>query len=167
MIVTSDGGVAERSRLLRNYGQHEGLSSVILGHNSRLDELHAAVLRVKLRMLEEWNRRRREIAGLYREGLRELPLGMQAETGESNYHLFVITCSERDRLRSHLAALGIPTLVHYPIPLHRQKAFQEFSTKACPNADLLGARVLSLPIHAFLSNGEAERVIDGVRSFFR
>src|SRR5436309_7679579 len=120
MIVTSDGGVAERSRLLRNYGQHEGLSSVILGHNSRLDELHAAVLRVKLRMLEEWNRRRREIAGLYREGLRELPLGMQAETGESNYHRFVITCSERDSLRSHLAALGIPTLVHYPIPLHRQ-----------------------------------------------
>jgi len=129
MIVTSDGGVAERSRLLRNYGQHEGLSSVILGHNSRLDELHAAVLRVKLRMLEEWNRRRREIAGLYREGLRELPLGMQAETGESNYHLFVITCPERDRLRSHLAALGIPTLVHYPIPLHRQRRSKNLARK--------------------------------------
>jgi len=167
MIVTWDAGIAERSRLLRNYGQRENVSSEMLGHNSRLDELHAAVLRVKLRMLDEWNQRRREIAGLYRKALGELPLGLQAETGESNYHLFVITSSERDKLRAHLNSLGIPTLVHYPIPVHRQKAFREFSPERCPNADLLCSRVLSLPIHAFLSNGEAERVIDGVRSFFQ
>ncbi|PYS51361.1 MAG: erythromycin biosynthesis sensory transduction protein eryC1 [Acidobacteria bacterium] len=166
MIVTSDAAIAERSRLLRNYGQREHLSSEILGRNSRLDELHAAVLRVKLRTLDQWNRRRREIARIYRKALGELPLGMQAETGESNYHLFVITTAERDKLRAHLASRGIPALVHYPIPLHRQKAFREFSPEPCPHADLLCSRVLSLPIHAFLSNGEAERVIDGVRSFF-
>ncbi len=167
MIVTSDAGIAKRSRLLRNYGQHENFSSEILGQNSRLDELQAAVLRVKLRTLDDWNRRRREIARMYREAFDGLPLAMQAETGTSNYHLFVITTAERDKLRAHLASLDIPTLVHYPIPVHRQRAFREFNPGRCPNADSLCARVLSLPIHAFLSNGEAERVFDGVRSFFK
>jgi dTDP-3-amino-3,4,6-trideoxy-alpha-D-glucose transaminase len=167
MIVTSDAGIAERSRLLRNYGQRDNYSSDIFGQNSRLDELHAAILRVKLKKLDEWNRRRRQIADLYRRGFHGLPLVMQTETGTSNYHIFVVVCPERDKLRAHLAALDIPTLIHYPVPLHRQKAFSEFNPARCPQADLLSSRVLSLPIHAYLSNGDVERVIEGVRSFFK
>jgi dTDP-4-amino-4,6-dideoxygalactose transaminase len=167
MIVTSDIAIAQQARLLRNYGQRENYRSEVIGENSRLDELHAAILRVKLRKLDSWNIRRRQIASRYREGFRELPLGLQAETGSSNYHLFVVTCSDRDKLRAHLTELDIPTLIHYPIPLHRQRAFAEFGPARCPNADRLCERALTLPMHAFLTDIEVERVIDGVRSFFR
>ena len=167
MIVTSDATVANRSRLLRNYGQHENYSSEILGGNSRLDELHAAVLRLKLRRLDEWNRQRRSLATKYRAAFADFPLGMQLETGASNYHLFVITSAQRDKLRTHLQKLDIPVLIHYPYPLHRQKAFAEFQPARCPNADVFCSRVLSLPMHGFLTDAEADRVIDGVQSFFR
>jgi len=166
MIVTSDPRLAKQCRLLRNYGQHENYSSEIPGQNSRLDELQAAILRVKLRKLEEWNTRRRAVAAKYRAAFGELPFEMQAETGSSNYHLFVLATPQRDKLRAHLSDLNIPALVHYPIPLHRQNAFAEFAPGRCPNADLLCSRVLSLPMHAFLSDGEVERVIEGVRGFF-
>jgi dTDP-4-amino-4,6-dideoxygalactose transaminase len=166
MIVTSDVEVADKARLLRNYGQRENYSSEIVGQNSRLDEVHAAILRVKLRALDDWNNRRRAIAARYREAFKELPIGMQAETGSSNYHLFVVTTPQREKFRAHLSELEIPTLVHYPIPLHRQKAFGEFGPARCPHADQLCASVVSLPIHAFMSEGETHRVIEGVRGFF-
>jgi dTDP-3-amino-3,4,6-trideoxy-alpha-D-glucose transaminase len=167
MIVTSEAAVADRARMLRNYGERESQSSQILGDNSRLDELQAAILRVKLRRLESWNRRRRQIAETYRNGLKDSPLGLQAENGSSNYHLFVVTTPSRDPLRRHLASLDIPTLVHYPTPLPRHKAFAEFNPARCPNADQLCARVLSLPIHPALADHEVERVVEGVRAFFR
>src|SRR5215471_6170383 len=167
MLVTSDSNIAKQSRLLRNYGQHENYRADILGQNSRLDEIHAAILQVKLRKLEQWNSLRRAVAARYRTAFREVPVGLQAETGSSNYHLFVITTPQRDKLRAHLAELNIPTLLHYPIPLHRQKAFAEFSPARCPNADLLCSRVLSLPMHAFLSDGDVNRVIEGVAKFFK
>jgi dTDP-4-amino-4,6-dideoxygalactose transaminase len=167
MIVTSEPAVADQARLLRNYGQRESYTSKILGENSRLDDLHAAILRVKLRRLDEWNNRRREIAAQYREAFREYPIGLQAETGSSNYHLFVMTSPKREKLRTHLADLNIPTMIHYPYPLHRQEAFAEFGPSRCPNADLLCSRVLSLPMHAFLTDGEVNRVIEGVSGFFR
>ncbi len=166
IIVTSEAAIAEKARLLRNYGQRENYSSEILGQNSRLDELHAAILRVKLRKLDEWNRRRRAIAAEYRRAFQRLPLGLQSETGSSNHHLFVVTTPQRDKLRSYLASEDIPTLVHYPTPLHRQKAFAEFGPARCPTADQLCSRVLSLPIHAFMKAGDVERVISAVGSFF-
>jgi dTDP-4-amino-4,6-dideoxygalactose transaminase len=166
MIVTSDHALAGKSRLLRNYGQRKNYSSDIVGENSRLDELHAAILRVKLRRLDQWNTRRRAIAAKYREALRDLPIGLQAEAGSSNYHLFVITSAQRDKLKAHLGELNIPTLIHYPYPLHRQRAFAEFRPAPCPNADLISSRILSLPMHAFLTDMEVNRVIDGVRGFF-
>jgi dTDP-4-amino-4,6-dideoxygalactose transaminase len=167
MLVTSDAGVAERARLLRNYGQRENHFCEMVGHNSRLDELHAAILRVALKRLNDWNRRRCEIASIYREEFKSLPLTMQAQTGTSNYHIFAITVADRDKLRAHLADKNIPTLVHYPLPLHRQKAFAEFNPARCPNADLLCSRVLSLPMHAFLTDGEVARVIEAVQGFFK
>ena len=167
MLVTSDPTIAEASRLLRNYGQHENYSSKILGENSRLDELHASILRVHLRKLDEWNSRRRAIAEKYREAFHELPLGMQAENGKSNYHLFVVTTAHRDRLRSYLEECEVPTLIHYPVPLHRQKAFLEFGPARCPNADLVCSRVLSLPMHQFLTGADVDRVIESVHEFFK
>ncbi len=166
MIVTSSPAFAERCRLLRNYGQRQNYSSEILGQNSRLDEIQAAILRVKLKRLEGWNRRRREIASVYRAAFAELPLSMQAEAGTSNYHLFVVATAGRDQLQGHLRSLGIPATVHYPIPLHRQKAFAGLSPARCPNADLLCSRVLSLPIHACMPDSEVGQVIEAVQSFF-
>ena len=167
ILVTSDATIAEASRLLRNYGQRENYSSKILGENSRLDELHAAILRLNLRRLDEWNGRRRAIAEKYREAFRELPIGLQAQTGKSNAHLFVVTTAHRDRFRSYLDECGVPTSIHYPVPLHRQKAFAEFRPARCPNADLLCSRVLSLPMHAFLSDADVDRVIETVHEFFK
>jgi dTDP-4-amino-4,6-dideoxygalactose transaminase len=167
MIVTSDVVISRKARLMRNYGQRENYVSEILGENSRLDEIHAAILRVKLRRLEQWNSRRRSIAAKYRAAFQELPIGLQSETGASNYHLFVITSPQRDQLRAHLDEAGIPTLIHYPYPLHRHKAFDEFGAVRCPNADLLCSRLLSLPMHAFLTDGEVDRVIEAVRGFFK
>jgi dTDP-3-amino-3,4,6-trideoxy-alpha-D-glucose transaminase len=167
MIVTSDPALAGKCRLLRNYGQRENYSSGVIGTNSRLEDLHAAILRIKLRRLDQWNSRRRVIAARYREAFRDLPVGLQAESGSSNCHLFVITCPDRDRLRTHLEELGIPTLIHYPHPLHRQKAFEEFHPARCPNADVLSERVVSLPMHAFLSDADVDLVITGVTDFFR
>src|SRR5260370_28896410 len=105
------------------------------------------MLRVSFRALDEWNHRRREIAARYREAFRELPLGMQAGTGKSNYHLFVVTIPQRDKFRAHLAECDIPTLIHYPVPLHPQKAFADFGPARFPHADHLCPRVLSLPTH--------------------
>ena len=167
MLVTSDAMIAETSKLLRNYGQRENYSSKILGENSRLDELHAAILRVNFRQLDEWNRRRRAIAEKYREAFHELPLGLQAQTGKSNDHLFVVTTPHRDQLRSYLEECNVPTLIHYPVPLHRQKAFAEFGPARCPNAELLCSRVLSLPMHAFLLDADVGRVIESVHEFFK
>lgn len=166
MIVTSDAAVAERARLIRNYGQRENYAAEIPGDNSRLDEIHAAILRIKLKKLDVWNRRRREIAGVYRRAFENLPVETQAGAGKSNYHLFVVRTAKRDALRQHLAALDIPSMIHYPIPLPRQKAFARFKPGRCPNADSLCASVLSLPIHPALADHEAERVISAVTSFF-
>jgi len=168
MIVTSDRTVATRAGLTRNYGQRENYSSEVLGDNSRLDDLQAAILRVKLKRLDAWNARRREIAAAYRSAFDEMPFTMQRERGRSNYHLFVIATSDRDALRRHLLAQDIPTAIHYPIALPRQKAFEAFSKgpASCPNAERLCSQVLSLPIHPSLADYEVERVVAAVRSFF-
>ena len=167
MIVTSSVALADRCRLLRNYGQRESYASEVIGRNSRLDEIHAAILQVKLKRLDSWNRRRGQIAAAYRSAFADLPLTMQAETGTSNYHLFVVMTSHRDRLRDHLRSSDIPSLVHYPIPLPRQKAFLDFSPERCPNADMICSRVLSMPIHGSMTDSDVERVIEAVQHFFR
>jgi dTDP-4-amino-4,6-dideoxygalactose transaminase len=166
MLLTSNPEIAERARMLRNYGQRTNYISEMLGENSRLDEVHAAILSVKLKRLDAWNDRRREIAAIYRQELSGLPVGMQAESGQSNYHLFAVTTPQRDALQRHLSTHEIPSLVHYPVPLSRQKAFVEFEPAECRNADRLCAEVLSLPIHGSMRNSEVDQVIDSVRKFF-
>jgi len=167
MIVTDDRSLANSLRLLRNYGQSGHYASEIEGVNSRLDELQAAMLRVKLGWLDRWNERRRQIARIYRTGLQNVPVTLQQTTGTTNNHLFVIQTHERDELRSFLATKEIPTLVHYPIPLHRQKAFAAYDPNPCPNADKIANEVLSLPIHGHMETDQADFVVHCIREFFK
>ena len=131
-VTTGDQALAEKLTMLRNYGQRRRYYHEIIGINSRLDEIQAAILAAKLPHLDAWNRRRRQIAGLYTAGLAGLPalLPVEAPGGEHVYHLYVIQVTERDRLQLFLAERGIQTLIHYPIPAHLQPAYAGLGYKA-------------------------------------
>ncbi|MBC7247090.1 MAG: DegT/DnrJ/EryC1/StrS family aminotransferase [Actinobacteria bacterium] len=169
LVVTGDPSLARRLRMLRDYGRRDRDTLQEVGLNSRLDELQAAFLRTKLRRLEEWNRRRRELARRYLEGLRDLPLGLPPWTGgdEHCFHLFVVLCREREGLREHLARAGVETAVHYPLPLHLQPPFREGSSRPCPAAERAAREVLSLPLYPYLTDDEQDAVIAAVRSFYQ
>ena len=141
------------------------------GFNSRLDEIQAAVLRVKLRYLDEWNERRRRIGALYLKGLRETGLGLPAvpDWAEPVWHLFVVGSRERDALQRHLEQAGIGTLIHYPIPPHLQDAYRDLGLGegTLPISEAIHREVLSLPIGPHLTEAEASRVIQAVRQLDR
>jgi dTDP-4-amino-4,6-dideoxygalactose transaminase len=169
-VTTNDDPLADRVRVLRNYGSRKKYYNEIRGHNSRLDPLQAAFLRVKLRHLGEWNRRRDRIARFYLEHLEGLPgLGLPrvAPHAGHGWHLFVITHAERDRLRLFLEQRGVGTLIHYPVPPHLSDAYNDLGYKAgdFPLTENLAASVLSLPIGPHLSLEEAESVVECVREF--
>ncbi|HEU0176380.1 MAG TPA: DegT/DnrJ/EryC1/StrS family aminotransferase [Blastocatellia bacterium] len=166
-VVTNDAEVAERVALLREYGWRERYVSDQPGFNSRLDELQAAVLRVKLKYLDEENARRREIARVYdvRLATTSLRLPERPAGVESVYHQYVARCDERDGLREHLRERGVETLVHYPVPVHLQPAYRTRVTVhrgALPATEQAARQVLSLPMHAQLSDEQVERVCDAI-----
>ncbi len=168
-ITTSDAALAERLRTLRNYGSRIKYVNDELGFNSRLDPIQAAVLGVKLRYLDEWNQRRKSIARLYAERLdgTGVLLPDVPEWADPVWHLFVLRHSERDAMMRYLGDRGIGTLIHYPIPPHRQRAYASlgFDPEGFPVANSLAAEVLSLPIGPQLSLAEAEGVAELVRAF--
>jgi len=149
-VVTDDAALADRVRILRNYGSREKYVHEVKGFNSRLDPLQAALLRVKLKYLDLWNARRGAVAAAYTRGLAPLspPLILPAvhPDAEPVWHQYVIRCAERDSLRTHLARCGIETLVHYPIPPHCQQAYRDRRGARLPAAEDLAATSLSLPI---------------------
>lgn len=169
-ITTNDPQIAKRVSILRNYGSSEKYVNIEKGVNSRLDPLQAAILRVKLRHLPEWNARREAIAQRYASRLRGLPLGLPAtQSGAIHaWHLYVVSTTERDALQAHLSGAGIGTLIHYPIPPFRQDAYREFLPRAAqwPIADRLACEVLSLPMGPHLSLPQADAVADAVTDFF-
>jgi dTDP-4-amino-4,6-dideoxygalactose transaminase len=167
-VATNDDGIAARLRMLRTYGWDEQRVCMMDGMNSRLDELQAAILSAKLPFLDRDNERRRAIAARYREGLRHLPLQMQAENvaGHHAYHLFVIVTKGRDALRSHLQKDGVEAGIHYSPPNHRHPAFEAFSSRPLPETESLADRVLSLPIYPELADEEVDRVLASVRRHF-
>jgi len=171
MIVTDDEELASRLRSLRDYGRVDRDRLGDIGLNSRLDELQAALLRVKLRRLDGWNRRRRELARRYLESLAGLRLRLPQWDGEEDhcFHLFVVESEEREALRSHLDDRGIQTAVHYPLPLHLQQPYLQGGVPAtsCPVAERVAEQALSLPLYPNLTDGEQERVIEAIRGFFR
>jgi len=140
-VVTNDDALAARIRLLRNHGQRRRFYHVAVSTNSRFDDLQAAILRVKLRHLDQWNARRRHLAEIYRQGLRDLPLHLPVEQpwARSNYHLFVARVRGRDAFRRRLAAQGVGSDVHYPLPVHLHPAYRRLgwqTPRSCPGRSL-------------------------------
>jgi len=178
-ITTSDNALADRVRILRNYGSDIKYHHEIKGFNSRLDELQAAMLRVKLRKLDEWNERRRKIAEVYLESLAplsstcchpssdlhsELTLPFVPSWVEPSWHLFVVRHKRRDELQRKLNDKGISTMVHYPIPPNRQKAYcdLDYNSGSFPVSEQLAREVLSLPMSPHLTRGEQEVVVSAL-----
>jgi len=167
-VTTNDVSLAESIRALRSYGSQVKYQHEQLGANSRLDAIQAAILGVKLKHLKLWNARRREIAEQYDEGFKQLSwLKTPALAAGSVWHLYVVEVRERDRFQAHLTEQGIQTLIHYPVPSHRQKAYaaSPVARASLPRSEALGGTVLSLPIGPHLSDSEVTRVIDAVRRF--
>jgi dTDP-4-amino-4,6-dideoxygalactose transaminase len=158
-IVTDDGEFADRLRRLRNGGQRDRYTHEEFGVNSRLDEIQAAVLRAKLPRLAAATARRRQLAAAYREVLQGAPVEVPPQCDPGHvYHLFVVRSRERAALRARLAAAGIETLIHYPVPIPDQRAFMDSPYTDCPVADRVCGEVLSLPLYPALSDADVSRV---------
>jgi hypothetical protein len=171
MCVTSDVELQRKLRMLRVHGIERRYHHDLHGYNSRLDELQAAILRVKLPHLAAWNSRRAEIAAQYNAGLAGLPLEIpQVAPGNTHiYHVYAILAERRDELQKHLADNGVPTLIYYPVPLHLQKCYSDLNWKAgdYPVAEAVSRRILPLPMYPELTQAQVDHVIQQVRSFYR
>lgn len=164
-VVTRDADLAARVRRLRSYGQTSRDAAAERGTNSRLDELQAALLRVRLAYLDEHNHQRRELAAAYRAELSGVELPSVHSLAEHVYHLFVVRHAERDALRARLARAGIGTLVHYPVPVHLQPAYRDLTggVGTLPATERAAAEVLSLPLWIGLERRHIEEVARAVR----
>jgi dTDP-4-amino-4,6-dideoxygalactose transaminase len=170
-VITRDAKRAERLRMLRNYGERpdQRYHHAVQGFNSRLDELQAAILRVKLRHLDADNERRREIAAWYAAHLNNSCLVLPAEQPWAHhvYHLYVVRTRHRDALREHLARWEVGTQIHYPVPLHLQEANAYLGVPAgsCPEAESAASELLSLPIYPELTDEQLRHVAAAVNAF--
>jgi dTDP-4-amino-4,6-dideoxygalactose transaminase len=169
-VTTNDDDLADKIRMLRNYGSKVKYHNLTKGYNSRLDEFQASFLRVKLKYLDEWNARRAHLAGLYCELLKntDLILPFVPAHMKAAWHIFAIRTPQRGLLQKTLQANGIETLIHYPVPPHLQPAYQELGLAAGSFliSERIHAEVLSLPIGPHLSTTELERVVDVIQSHF-
>lgn len=170
-ITTNDAELAQMLKAIRNYGSHEKYKNLVPGVNSRLDEIQAAILNVKLKFLDQENQHRRHIADLYLKEIQnpaiELPCkNIDTETyAQHVWHLFVIRTKYREKLQQYLAENGVQTLIHYPIPPHQQQAYQEWNGLSFPVSEQMHAEVLSLPIGPTLSMDEAKQVVQLCNGF--
>lgn len=171
-ITTNDEELAQTIRALGNYGSHKKYENMYKGVNSRLDEMQAALLRIKLNYLDTETKRRQEIAAMYCEGIENdkiiLPLTSDSSAlsrKDCVWHLFVIRSNEREKLQTHLANQGIQTLIHYPIPPHHQKAYKNFSSHTYPITEAIHNEVISLPISPIMSDDQVQSVINAINSY--
>ncbi|NPV81867.1 MAG: DegT/DnrJ/EryC1/StrS family aminotransferase [Firmicutes bacterium] len=175
MVVTNNSEIAERVRMLRVHGAKKKYYHEILGCNSRLDEIQAGILRVKLGHLAGWTQRRREIAARYLELLNEIPqvlsgllrLPEEAPGAKHVYHQFTVATPERDWLQKHLKENGVGSTVYYPLPLHLQVVFRDLGYREgdFPEAERASREVLSLPMFPELTDEEVARVVEVIREF--
>lgn len=163
-IITDDAAYAAKLRQLRNYGQTQKYHHAIKGMNSRLDEMQAAILRVKLAHLDQHNALRREVAAWYDAGLEGVTLPVEAEKCYHVYHLYVVRHPRRDGLMSMLRERGIGTLIHYPIPNHLQEACSKlgYSPGDLPVTEQVASEIVSLPLYVGLTEPEVTEVIEGI-----
>jgi dTDP-4-amino-4,6-dideoxygalactose transaminase len=170
MLVTDDPALAKQAAMLRNYGQSERYHHPLVGLNSRLDEVHAAMLSARLVWLDAFNARRQVVAAAYHAGLRHPEVRLLAPPVESAahvHHLFVVACERRAALQAHLKAHDVQTLIHYPVPVHRQPPCSHLRTdpSGLTASERHAATCLSLPCHPQLSDADVEQVIETVNSF--
>jgi len=161
MLVTNDEELTGRLRMMRNYGQLKKYYHQFIGVNSRLDEIQAAILRVKLKHLDEWNEKRRKVARLYDEFLEdsEVITPTQSEYAKHVYYVYVIRHKNRDKLEEHLEKNSIQTLIHYPIPVHRQKAYSDLGFQLnLPVTEKICNETLSLPMHPWMNSDEVSTI---------
>lgn len=166
-VTTNDETLAKTLFALRNYGSHKKYENLYKGVNSRLDEIQAAMLRVKLRHLEIETNRRQQIARYYLASIDNplVKLPLVSHDLAHVWHLFVMCCEKREALQNYLAEMGIQTLIHYPIPPHKQQAYSEFFSKSLPITELTHKQVLSLPLDPSMSDKTIEFVIKAVNGF--
>ena len=169
-ITTNDAELAHMLKALRNYGSHEKYKNLVLGVNSRLDEIQAAMLNVKLKFLEQETQYRRQIANLYLEEIKNPIIELPSINDAKNYtqhvwHLFVIRTKHREALQKYLTEHEVQTVIHYPIPPHKQQAYKEWNDLSLPISEQIHAEVLSLPIGPNLSMDEAEKVVQLCNGF--
>ena len=169
MIVTGDELLAKKLKALRVHGIERRYFHDSHGYNSRLDEIQAAILRVKLPHLKNWNARRGQIAARYSGGLDGLPLtAPSTSTGDTHvYHVYAILTDQRNELQQFLADRGIPTIIYYPRPLHLQRVYEElgYHEGDFPVAESISQRILPLPIYPELTDAQAAYVVDTLRQF--
>ncbi len=160
MIVTNNEEIAEKLRMLRNYGQSKKYHHDFMGVNSRLDEIQAAILQVKLKHLDEWNEKRRMIAKRYNELLEnsEIAIPLEKDYAKHVYHLYVIKHKDRNKLQQQLLKDGIQTQIHYPIPVHKQKAYLDLVDAQLPITEKICDEILSLPMHPFMGSNEVSTI---------
>jgi dTDP-4-amino-4,6-dideoxygalactose transaminase len=163
----------DRLLKLRNYGQSKRYHHDIVGINSRLDELQAAILSAQIPFVDEWNVRRKEIAKKYTSGLNKLKSVVQtpveATDSDHVYHLYVIQCEQRDELQAFLETKGVGTLIHYPTPAHRQEAYKylNYASGSLPVTETVAKRILSLPLFPELTDAQVEHVVESIDEFFK
>lgn len=167
-IVCNNSKFFNRVRLLRNYGEENRYNSILIGHNSRLDELQASILSVKLKYLNSWNKKRRALAKRYSKLLKGLPVEIIKETqmSKSVYHLYVVKTKRRDELSAFLKSRNIAVLVHYPIIISQIKSFEELSKGNFPVSQEASKEILSLPIFAEMEEKEVDYVVSSMKEFF-
>lgn len=167
-ITTNDEQLAQTLTALRNYGSHKKYENIYLGLNSRLDEIQAAMLRVKLKFLPSETLRRQQIAQRYLSGIKNelIILPEIKEPLAHVWHLFVIRCDARSALQQHLSDAGIQTLIHYPIPPHKQKAYAEMAWQSLPITESIHEQVLSIPLDPTMSDSSIDAVIEAVNGYY-
>lgn len=171
-IVTQDEAIAQKIRMIRDHGQRKKYFHDLEGYNGRLDAIQAGVLRIKLKRLDDWNESRRQNSAYYTELLSEIPsvtLPMEAEFARSVYHLYVIQIDDRDGLQNHLNSKGVASGLHYPLPLHLQKAYDHLGYKKgdFPVAENIADRLLSLPMFPELTREQIEYVVQSIKEYLK
>jgi dTDP-4-amino-4,6-dideoxygalactose transaminase len=160
-VISPDPDLAAKVRLLREYGwtPQARYVSQVPGMNSRLDELQAAILRVKLKHLNAWNQVRRQMAQVYMDSLPAKVIQPVERAGCHHvYHLYVVRVPDREAVRTHLATAGIATAIHYPVPIHQQPAYGDYAHLSLPHTERAAREILSLPMHPLLTAQEVEQV---------
>lgn len=169
-IITNSKELYEKCKMLRNYGQKNRYEHVELGLNSRLDEVQAAILNVKLSNLDKFINKRNQIAKLYINNLKkitQIKLPITKNNNVHSFHLFVIQAEKRDSLADFLKKNEVLTLIHYPIPVHQQKCYPEFNKLKLTRTEFFSKNILSLPIHPFMENEDVNKVSDIIKDFYK